>query len=60
MTRYEFMVLSRVRRSLGGLPQSYTLVLQLFDKILREADAEFRIEDIHHDNLEKTYSGEVK
>lgn len=59
MTRYEYQRLRRVRRSLMGLPQSYMLALQLFDKVLSEAEDGFCLEDNYQDEMERN-QGEAR
>lgn len=45
MTRAEYETLRRVRRQLQTLPPAYMLALQLFDRVLADAQRAFRVED---------------
>ena len=57
MTRHEYAQLSRVRRSLVGLPGNYQLALAVFDKVLADANEAFYVEDAYQDEMEKMNHG---
>lgn len=47
MTRAEYETLRRVRRHLQTVPPHFQLALQLFDRVLWDAQRAFKIEDAY-------------
>ena len=56
MTRAEYETLRRVRRALQTVPPPYMVALQLFDRVLMDAERAFKIEDAYWTEEERKKS----
>lgn len=56
VTRAEYETLRRVRRALQTVPPPYMVALQLFDRVLMDAERAFKIEDAYWTEEERKKS----